>query len=129
MPTAREEIARAYRAFEEAYYRGEADTISLMYTEDAELLVPELPVVKGRDAIAQVWATILGSGGNRVRVRVNEIEEGTVWVYDIGTFQATAPAGGILNAGKYMVIWKRAPSGELRIHRDIVHWDIAPART
>jgi len=36
MTTAREAIAEAYKAFEEALYKGEADTISRMYTNDAE---------------------------------------------------------------------------------------------
>ncbi len=39
MTTAREAITEAYKAFEEAFYKGEADTISRMYTEDAELLL------------------------------------------------------------------------------------------
>ena len=124
MTTAREAISRAYKAFEEAYYKGEADTISKMYTEDAKLLVPEMPIVKGREAIGQVWAMILGSGGNRVCVDVHEVEESPDWAYDAGTFQATAPNGDTLNAGKYIVIWKRQPSGELKIHRDIFAHDM-----
>lgn len=39
MTTAREAITEAYKAFEEAFYKGEADTISRMYTEDAALLL------------------------------------------------------------------------------------------
>src|SRR6185295_12267742 len=63
MTKAREAIAAGYKAFEQAFYRGDADTISQMYTEDAELLIPEVPLVRGREAIAQVWKSILGSGG------------------------------------------------------------------
>ena len=59
MTTAREAIAKAYKEFEEAFYNGEADTISRMDTEDAELLIPEAPIVRGREAIGQVWASIL----------------------------------------------------------------------
>ena len=128
MTTTHDAISGAYKAFEEAFYKGEADTIARMYTEDAKLLVPEMPVVKGREAIGQVWAMILGAGGNRVRVDILEVEEGTGWAYDLGTFQATAPNGETLNAGKYVVIWKRQPNGELKIHRDIFNWDIAPGR-
>jgi ketosteroid isomerase-like protein len=75
MTTAHEAIAEAYEAFEQAYYKGDADTISQMYTEDAELLIPDAPVVRGREAIRQVWASILGSGGNTVRVETRELEE------------------------------------------------------
>ena len=59
MTTAREAIAKAYKEFEEAFYNGEADTISRMDTEDAELLIPEASIVRGREAIGQVWASIL----------------------------------------------------------------------
>ena len=33
MSNAREAIAEGYKAFEQAFYRGDADTISRMYTE------------------------------------------------------------------------------------------------
>ena len=126
MTTAREAITEAYKAFEEAFFRGEADTISRMYTEDAEWLVPEAPIVRGREAIRQVWATIIGSGGNTVRVDVLEVQESGDWAYDIGTFKASAPDGNVLNAGKYIVIWKRQSTGERKIHRDIFNWDVPP---
>ena len=129
MTTAREAIAEAYKAFEEAFHKGEADTISRMYTEDAELLIPEAPIVRGREAIGQVWATILGSGGNSVRVDIREVQESGDWAYDIGTFEASAPDGNVLNAGKYIVIWKRQSTGERKIHRDIFNWDVPPDAT
>lgn len=129
MATAREAIAEAYKAFEEAYYKGEADTISRMYTEDAELLIPEAPIVRGREAIGQVWASILGPGGNTVRVDIQEVEESGDWAYEVGTFKGSAPNGTVLNAGKYVVIWKRQSTGERKIHRDIFNWDIPPGQT
>ena len=68
MTNVREAIAEGYKAFEEAFYRGDADTMSQMYTEDAEWLIPEAPIVRGRAAIAQAWKSVIGSGGNTVRV-------------------------------------------------------------
>ena len=44
--------------------------------------------------------------------------------HDVGTFAVSAPNGTILNAGKYIVIWKRQPAGEWMIHRDIFNWDV-----
>jgi uncharacterized protein (TIGR02246 family) len=121
-------IAEGYKAFELAFYRGDADTIVRMYTEDAELLVPETPVVSGREAIAQVWKSIVGPGGNTIRVNTREVQEsGDDWAYEVGAFSASAPQGKVLNAGKYIVIWKRQSSGEWKIHRDIFNWDIPPA--
>ena len=129
MTKASETIADGYKAFEQAYFDGDAATISQMYTADAELLVPEAPIIRGREAIAQVWQLIVGSGGNTIRVNTGEFQESGDWAYEVGAFTATAPAGEVLNAGKYIVIWKRQSTGEWKIHRDIFNWDIPPVRT
>jgi ketosteroid isomerase-like protein len=128
MANARQAITEGYKTFEDAFFRGDADTISQMYTEDAELLVPEAPPIKGRTAIADAWRGIVGAGGNTVRVDIGEVQEGQDWAYDVGKFTASAPAGDVLNAGKYIVIWKQS-TGSWKIHRDIFNWDIPPANT
>jgi ketosteroid isomerase-like protein len=128
MSNAREAIAEGYTAFEQAFYRGDADAIARMYTHDAELLIPEAPIVIGREAIAQVWKRIVGSGGNTVRVDTGEVQEGGDWAYEVGVFTTSAPDGNVLNAGKYIVIWKRQPTGGWKIHRDIFNSDTPPAQ-
>jgi uncharacterized protein (TIGR02246 family) len=125
---AHEAIAEGYKTFEEAYHRGDADTISRMYTEDAEWLIPEAPIVRGRQAIAQAWKRILGSGGNNVRVDIGEVQESGDWAYEVGRFTTSASDGSILNAGKYIVVWKQDSTGEWKIHRDIFNADIPPAQ-
>ena len=128
MTKAREAIAEGYKTFEQAFYKGDANSITRMYSEDAELLIPETPIVRGREAIAQVWKNIVGPGGNTVRVNTGEVQESGDWAYEVGTFTASAADGNILNAGKYIVIWMRQSTGEWTIHRDIFHWDIPPAQ-
>jgi ketosteroid isomerase-like protein len=129
MKNAREAITDGYKAFEDAFFRGDADTISKIYTEDAELLVPEAPPIRGRHSIADAWRGIVGAGGNTVRVDIGEVQESQDWAYDVGKFTASAPGGSVLNAGKYIVIWKQQSTGEWKIHRDIFNWDIPPAAT
>ena len=124
---AREAIAEIYRAFEEAFHRGDADGISLIYTEDAEMFAPQAPVVRGRDAIAEAWRGIVGAGGRYVRVETVEVQECGGWAYEVGRFETSAPDGAVLNSGKYIVIWKQLANGEWKTHRDIFHWDVPPA--
>jgi len=100
-----------------------------MYTDDAELLIPEAAIVSGREAIAQVWKRIVASGGNTVRVETGEVQEIGDWAYEVGAFTTSAPDGNVLNAGKYIVIWKRQPTGGWKIHRDIFNSDTPPAQT
>jgi ketosteroid isomerase-like protein len=112
------------KAFEPAFHRGDVETISRMYTEDAALLIPEAPIVRGREAIAGTWKSMIGSGESTLRVDTAEVEESGDWAYEVGGFLESAPDGKVLNAGKYLVIWKLQPSGEWQIHRDIFNSDI-----
>jgi uncharacterized protein (TIGR02246 family) len=120
-------VAKAYQTVSESFQRGNADTIAELYTDDAELFVPGVPVISGRNAIREAWKGIVAGGGNTVRVDVREVQESGELAYDTGHFTATGPDGNILNTGKWIVIWKRASSGEWRIHRDFMHWDIPPS--
>lgn len=122
----REAIAAAYEVFEEAFYKGDAETIAETYTEDAEWLIPEAPIIKGREAISQAWKQLVGSGGHKLRIDVAEVQESGDWAYEIGKFTASTPEGEVLNSGKYIVIWKRQADGEWKTHRDIFNWDIPP---
>jgi len=88
--------------FEEDFHRGDADRISLVYTEDAECLVPQTSIVKGRQAIAQAWRSIVGSGGNNLR----STKKRRLGI-EVSRFEASAPDGTFLNSGKYIVIWKK----------------------
>ena len=123
----RDEITQAYRTMEEAFFNGNADALSMLYTEDAEWLVPGAPPVRGRQAIAEAWKGVIGSGGNRVRVEVREVQDCGESAYDIGAFTITGPDGAVLGAGKYIVIWQHQPDGSWKTHRDIFNWDVPPS--
>jgi uncharacterized protein (TIGR02246 family) len=128
MPAARESIEQVYREMERAFLRGDAEGVASIYTADAEWMVPGAPPIKGREAITQAWKAVIGPGGNRVRVDVGEVQEAGDWAYEVGTFKTTGPDGVLLNSGKYIVIWQRQPAGDWKTHRDIFHWDVAPAQ-
>ena len=125
MANARQFIAEANTVFERAFHTGDAETIARMYTEDAELLIPEAPVFSGRDAIADAWTAIVGPGGNCIQLHSAEVCETEGWAYEVGEFTAAGANGDVLNAGKYIVIWKQQAAGDWRMHRDIVSWDIS----
>ena len=128
MRTAREAIVEAYKTFERGFFSGDADTLAQIYTDDAEWLLPEMPIVRGREAIAEAWKGVIGPGGNSIRVDVGEVVENGDWAYEVGSFTASAPDGSVLNAGKYIVIWQRQANGAWKTHRDIFNWDIPPGK-
>ena len=123
----RETVEKSYWAVEEAFRNGDADSISLMYTEDAEFFIPGAPVLEGGQAIHEAWKKIVGPGGNTLRTVVREVQGSGDLAYDTGHFTAIAANGGVINAGKWIVVWKRQSTGEWKIHRDFMHWDIPPS--
>jgi uncharacterized protein (TIGR02246 family) len=129
MASARETVERSYKTVDDAFHKGDAEPISLMYTEDAELFIPGAPVLLGRQAIHEAWKKIVGSGGNTLHSVIREVQESGDLAYDTGHFTASAPNGRVLNTGKWIVVWKRQSTGEWKIHRDFMHWDIPPAET
>lgn len=126
MTSARDAVAKAYGALTEAFQKGDAETIGKLYDEDAELFIPGVPVIVGKNAIREAWKGIVGSGGSTVRVDVREVDEGGKFAFDTGHFTGIGPDGKLLNTGKWIVIWKRESSGEWKIYRDFMHWDIPP---
>jgi uncharacterized protein (TIGR02246 family) len=121
------QIDSGYRRFEDAFSRGDAETISQIYTDDAEWLVPGAPPIIGRAAIEATWKTLVGEGGNFLKITTLQLQQAGTWAWELGTFVATDPGGSVLNAGKYLVIWQRQPDGRWLTHRDIFNWDIAPS--
>jgi hypothetical protein len=46
MRSAHDDIVEAYKAFEETFFRGEAEALATIYADDAEWLVPGAPPVR-----------------------------------------------------------------------------------
>jgi uncharacterized protein (TIGR02246 family) len=127
-PSAREAIKAWYDVAEDAFYRGDAETLAQSYTDDAELFVVDSPVVRGKEAIAKNWKQALGTGGNKLNVETWEVQETGDWAYETGRFTASTPSGQSLFVGKYIVIWKRDANGNWKAHRDISNWEVPPGR-
>jgi uncharacterized protein (TIGR02246 family) len=124
--SAREAIPVIYKTMEDAFQKGDAEVIAQAYTEDAEWYVPETPVIKGRPAIARAWKANVGSGRNRLRIEVAEVEQNGDRAHEVGRFTISGPDGAVLSAGKHMVLWARQPDGAWKTRRDIFNWDIPP---
>lgn len=118
-----------YKTMEDAFRKGDAETIAQAYADDAEWYVPEAPVIKGRSAIARAWKANVGSGGNRLRIEVAEVEQSGNRAHEVGRFTISAPDGAVLSAGKYIVIWARQSDGEWKTRRDIFNWDVPPRQS
>ena len=92
-----------------AFNSGDAAGLALMYSEDAEVLPPDQPIVSGHEAIEAFWKTF---NPGQVRVEISEVESsrlGDYW-YREGTYAANLADEGEPRIGKFIELWKKVGS-------------------
>jgi len=111
------DISAVNRQFEDAARKGDLDRLASLYTPDAIALPPDGPVVKGRDAIKQMWGSVAQQIGLKdVRLATLDFEQAGDTGYEVGEATLTITSGTAVV--KFVVVWKKI-SGQWRLHRDI----------
>ena len=109
----------------EAFNRGDVPGFVRGYAEDARILPPDMEPVDGRAAIEQFWAGATQQMGIRdLRLTSDEVEVFGERAYEQGRFEFMTGQGPA--RGKYIMIWRREPTGEWKWYRDI--WNLSPAQ-
>lgn len=104
------------------FLAGDADAAAQAFTDDAVVMLAGMPAVTGRDAIRQMLAGMFQAVDfTDVQVRTLEVTVHGDMAYEMGTTVMTYDVGGttVVEPGKYLVGWKRQPTGEWKVHRDI----------
>ncbi len=107
----RAEIDTVNSQFVDGAGRGDVEAMGGVYTEDARILPPGQPMIQGRAAIQEFWASAaqaLGVTGVDLATEVLETQADTA--EEIGAYTIHG-GGGVLDQGKYVVIWKRTDDG------------------
>lgn len=115
---ARAGITRTNEAFMAAVADGDAAGVAACYTENGEILPPNAPSVQGRAEIEETFAGLLASGVAGLTLESSEIEGHGDSAYEVGRYELRGAEGGVLDEGKYIVIWKQVGE-EWKLHRDI----------
>lgn len=111
-------IAAPIAQFMAAFSRGDAAGAATVYTDDAQVLPPNSAVVSGKQAIQTFWQGAMHMGVQAVTLETVEVEGFGNTAYEVGTFTLQGAEGQVLDAGKYVVIWKQE-GGQWKLHRDI----------
>jgi ketosteroid isomerase-like protein len=98
--------------FSAAMAAPDVDAVVAFYTDDARILFPGVPEIRGRDAIHAAFRDDLGGGPQEIRFESAQIFDGDPIVVDVGAF--FTPRG----EGKYVVVYERQPDGTLKIAVD-----------
>ena len=114
------------REFSAAYTRGDADSITALYTPDAVIFPNNSEMIQGHDAIRRYWTLAPGQTVTHHRATPTEIRIDGDHAYDYGVFEISGTRDGTPygpSHGKYVIVWRRTPAG-WRMHLDM--WNNRP---
>jgi len=106
--------------FVAAYNAHDAAKVASFYADDAALMGPNAPMVKGRSSIEKYYQEQFGRGAVHLRIKPLESLVRGDRAFEAGT--ATATLGPFSDEGKYLLIYKRV-GREWKIAYDIFNSD------
>ena len=112
------------------YNTHDAAALAALYADDAVLMMPGAPTVRGRDAIKAAYekdmAVMAKAGNMNNEGSDSEISASGDLAYESNTFTITDKAGKKIDSGKYVTVFARK-DGKWMIVRDIWNSDAGPA--
>ena len=110
-----EELSQMNRDFAKALNDKDAKAASMLYSEDATLLPPNEPIVKGRENIQKYWQAAIDAGTTNVSVSTISTGSDGDLGYEIGRFQLSyldEDGNMVTEKGKYTELLKRTADGK-----------------
>jgi uncharacterized protein (TIGR02246 family) len=115
-------IVATDREFMTAFAARDAAALGRLYTEDAAVLPPNAEPVPGREAITKFWDTLLILPVKEARLEVVDVYGTGDVVTSEGRYALLDDQDHPVDAGKYLVVWKKTEQG-WRIYRDLWNSD------
>lgn len=113
-------------AWVERYAANDAAGVAALYTEDAQLLPPDMAIVNGRAAIQEYIARTNPPGGPAFEIATVETLVFGNYAHRQGSFRVKGPGGEALETGKFIELWKKV-DGHWLIYRDMWSANEPPA--
>lgn len=115
-------LADLHAAMLAAYAAGDLEALLAFYTEDAALIEPDKPPIRGRAAIERalrVWFERFGFDAGRCEVWEAEACGETAWDLSYCELPARRRSSGelFLERWKQLCLWRRQPDVGWKLHR------------
>lgn len=110
-----EELGQMNRDFAKALIAKDAEAAANLYDENASLLPPNEPIVKGRENIKAYWQGAIDAGIVDASVKTIDAKNDGDLAYEIGTFELKFKGENdsiVIDSGKYTEILKRNSEGK-----------------
>lgn len=124
----REKIEKLNAKWMEYVKNKDVDNLATIYTEDSCLMLPNMPMVQGREALKMVFKGMFDSGVKEINLKIGELIKAGDYIIERSSYtQKVQPPGmeEIEDVGKYVIAWKKTPAG-YKIFWDIVNSDLPP---
>ena len=112
------DIRKADDVFQTNFKNGDAAAVAELYTQNGMLLPGGSDFIKGKNAIRDFWRGAMDMGIKQARLDIRETELCGETAIEVGEYRLSGSDGGVLDQGKYIVIWKQE-DGQWKLHRDI----------
>jgi uncharacterized protein (TIGR02246 family) len=120
-------IRETAQAFAAAANAKDAAKIGSLYAEDAVLMPPNEPAVRGRSSIQAYWQKLIDAGARDVSLTTLAVATSGSVGYESGNYQFTMAAPNAQPAtdrGKYLVGLRRDADGKWRLVYDSFNSDL-----
>lgn len=118
----RADIEAANKELSRAFGSGDTAAMAALYTENATVLPPNSPMIRGRRAIEEFWKGAMAMGVQSIQLTTLDVESSGDLAYEIGNATLEIrPQGGnpSTDTVKYVVAWKRQPDNSWKLAADI----------
>lgn len=112
------EIDAANAEFARLFAEGDAAALAARYTENAQLMPPNVEMMSGQAAIGVYWKATLEGGASRLTLLALEVEQFGDTAIETGRAEIADAQGNVVDVAKYIVVWKRV-GNEWKMHKDI----------
>jgi ketosteroid isomerase-like protein len=116
------------KTFMESILSKNAEAIANLYTEDCQLLAPNMTAINGREGVKGYMQHGISSGISAIKFTTLEVKGGNDFAIERGNYEIYIMDSIKVDAGKYLVEWKKT-GDQWQLHRDIMNSDMPAPRT
>lgn len=110
-------VRQGMAAFKEAFNKQDAASLAMAFTEEATLMPPNMPLLKGRAGIQSFWKTGFTRGVSHIEKTPVEIQVLGDTAIEMSHYVVTVAERKV--QGKDILVWQRGTDGRWRITADI----------
>ena len=106
LETVRDAFTSICQQFQKSVEQGDAETIGILYWDDAKILPPNMDMIEGKDTIQKFWRGALEMGIKSYKPEIIEVESSGDLGFFAGTYTLFGTENQILNKGKFLSVFE-----------------------